>query len=213
MALLAGSAFSEIQSGNSGENAGTAPVVATPSSSPSPTPTNGQSNEVRIDCNFFGTFTGKNAGSMGCRARGRINVSAIHDYLFTIGDPDDFLRFNCRDSSDKPYYNDGVSYGVAPAIVDADGDNGDGRHFNAIITGLKTTAPLIVIQDINLRHLNHDGGSHESGSDGRRGVERAAVVSFNWYGIPTQIPGICRLRAEHHDGAVGTDSETNSNNN
>lgn len=193
MSLVAGVSYADTQAGGApaGEN-GATPVVAQPVSR----------DDARFECDFFGVFSGKSGGSMKCEARGKYDPREIHDFLFSvqgIGAPgeDDFLRFTCRDRDDKPYYAGPISIGVAPAVVDADGDNGDGRFFNTIITGVKTTSPIIVIQGLNAKRPGQDGSS-ETSSDERRRIEYPAAVTFNWYGSQVQIPGMCRIRPGHH---------------
>jgi hypothetical protein len=196
MTLVAGLAYADGQSGSTANDGQTAPVAA----EPAPGPTTKPVDDVRFECDFFAAFSaGKGESSeIRCDARGRMSVDTLHDFFFSTGDADDFLKFRCRDRDDRPYYSGPISFGTAPQIVDADGDNGDGRRFNAIITGVKTTAPIIVVQNIDLRRLKHDGSSSDEASDGRREFERYAAVTFNWYGYPLQVPGVCRLRVDHH---------------
>lgn len=207
MTLMAGVSFAETQNGGAPTPTdGTAPVITQPSD---------RKDDVRFECDFFGTFAGKNAGSLNCEARGQYDPNQIHDFLFSLqglpvapasSEEVPFLRFDCRDHHGKPYYRGPISIGVAPAIVDADGDNGDGRLFNTIITGVRTTAPIIVVQDFNAKRFPRNSSSSsdyntergsDSSSDGRRSVERGAIVSFNWFGAQVQIPGVCRFRAGH----------------
>jgi hypothetical protein len=196
MSLLAGVSYADTQTGGASAGAnGAAPVVT----QPAPV----SRDDTRFDCEFFGVFSGKSSGSMRCEARGQYDRNEIHDFLFSLQGigrgEDDFLRFTCRDRDDKPYYQGPISIGVAPAIVDADGDNGDGRFFNTIITGVRSTSPIIVIQGLNAKHPGQDGSS-ESSSDERRRIEYPAAVTFNWYGSQVQIPGMCRILPGHHAG-------------
>jgi len=139
---------------------------------------------------------------MRCEARGKYDPNEIHDFLFSpqglTPSDDDFLRFTCRDEDDKPYYRGPISIGVAPAVVDADGDNGDGRLFNTIITGVRTTSPIIVVQNFNAKHSEHDSSSSSSSDEGSE-RERLAAVTFNWFGAQVQIPGVCRFRRGHNN--------------
>lgn len=202
MTLLAGMAHAETQNGNTPTPTdGNAPVVTQPA--PVVTqPEHGSRDDARFECEFFGTFAGKSGGSMRCEARGKYDPNEIHDFLFSVQPDapvpgeDDFLRFTCTDRDDRPYYSGPISIGVAPAIVDADGDNGDGRLFNTIITGVRTTSPIIVIQDFNAKR-NHD---ESSSSDERSRTDRAALVTFNWFGSQIQLPGACRIRRAGHGG-------------
>jgi hypothetical protein len=201
MALLAGISYADTQTGATPAPVdGAGPVVTQPS--------HVSRDDARFECDFAANFAGKSGGSIRCEARGQYDPREIKDFLFSVqgavpGD-DDFLRFKCFDRDGKPYYQGPISIGVAPAVVDADGDNGDGSVFNTIITGVKTTSPIIVVQDFNAKRFGHRDLDVESNtefsSDGRRSVERFAAVTFNWFGNQLQIPGVCRIRAPHHTG-------------
>ncbi len=151
------------------------------STDPSRPPTPGTpSGEVNFDCRFAGTFAGKSGGGMDCRARGRINVLPVTDFEYVIGDPNDFLRVECGEDFDL--YKGGVTYGQVPTYIGNDRDD-DRGPINAVITGLTTIAPTILVSDIRLKHIH----PHE---------DYSAALNFNRFGMQTMVTGTCRFKPE-----------------
>lgn len=144
-------------------------------------------DEVRFHCEFAQVIPPKTEGvPLKCRARGQMNVKTLIGFNISFGDLNrfrDYFRFTCVDNDDRPFYYGPISFGISPKIVDIDGDNGNGDEFTAHIAGFTTTAPLIVISDIHLKHIKHR-------------EDRMSVATFSLAGTIQQLPGVCHLEPE-----------------